>query len=352
MKQKSLLLSTLFLSAGILISANAYAADNTRNIIYVNKSVTTHIIMPENLKMVDISTSDIIGNQCADNMVRLKPVSSDSTSESDSETKNYSHGDFLGTITMVGERHVAQYDIIYESDPVKAMSMYRVDYEESMAYSNPEVSMPENEMARLAWAAYGSRRRFHNIRNSQYGILAEVYNIYSIGNYFFIDFCLKNETKVPYDISELRVKLSDKKETKSTNFQTVELTPSFVLNKSKSFKKGYRQVIVLEKLTFPNEKVLDIEIAENQISGRVITLSIRYEDILNADCFDMEKVTDYKEESVKSDNDSERELEKNYDRLMKENESLKTELTKTKTELQRVKTKLENFTRSIKNAIE
>ena len=41
--------------------------------IYVNSEVTTHIVMPENIKLVDISTPKIIGNQCADNMVRIKP---------------------------------------------------------------------------------------------------------------------------------------------------------------------------------------------------------------------------------------------------------------------------------------
>ena len=335
----------IILSLPLLFVSSVFAANPGRNVIQVNKQVTTHIVMPENLKMVDISTDDIAGNQCADNMVRIKPGSA-----GPSDDKDFGNGEFLGTITLIGERHVAQYDIVYQEDPSKAVSMYTVDYEESMSYNNPDISMPESEMARLAWAAYGSKRKFHNIRNSQYGLLAEVYNIYSVGNYFFIDFCLKNQTKVPYDISEMRLTLSDKKETKSTNYQMIELTPSFVLNKAKSFKKGFRQVIVLEKLTFPNDKILNIEIAENQISGRVISLPIRYEDILNADCFDMEKVNEAG--TVNSDSDYEITAQKNYDALMKENNSLKSELSKTKTELQSIKTKLENFTKSVKNALQ
>ena len=59
-----------------------------------------------------------------------------------------------------------------------------------------------------------------------------------------------------------------------------------MLNPVKKFKKNYRNVLVIEKLTFPDEKVLRLEISENQISGRVITLTIEYEDILNADGFD------------------------------------------------------------------
>ena len=38
-------------------------------------------------------------------------------------------------------------------------------------------------------------------------------------------------------------------------------------------------------LTFPNDKVLTIELSEKQISGRTISLSIDYEDVLCADSF-------------------------------------------------------------------
>lgn len=58
------------------------------------------------------------------------------------------------------------------------------------------------------------------------------------------------------------------------------------MNSTRKFKKSYRNVLVLPKLTFPEEKVLRLEISENQISGRVVVLTIEYEDILNADGFD------------------------------------------------------------------
>ena len=41
----------------------------------------------------------------------------------------------------------------------------------------------------------------------------------------------------------------------------------------------------LKKMTFPNDKVLTIELSEKQISGRTISLSIDYEDVLSADSF-------------------------------------------------------------------
>jgi mating contact stablization protein traN len=41
----------------------------------------------------------------------------------------------------------------------------------------------------------------------------------------------------------------------------------------------------VKKMTFPNDKLLTIEMTEKQISGRNISLNIDYEDILAADSF-------------------------------------------------------------------
>lgn len=257
--------------------------------IYVNSEVTTHIVMPENIKLVDISTTKIVGNQCTDNIVRIKPYL-----ESDSlqAVGSYKDNELLGTITLIGERHIAQYDILYTQSPGMAASIFEVPYNHTQSYINPEVSMPMAEMARYAWAVYSSNRKYNQIVTKAHGMKAVVNNIYAVGDYFFIDYSLQNKTKIPYDIEEIRVKLTDKKETKATNSQTIELSPVFTLNSSRKFKKNYRNVLVLPKLTFPDEKVLRLEISENQISGRVIVLTIEYEDILHADGFDSDILKD------------------------------------------------------------
>lgn len=274
MKTKILSIILFIFSLAVNVSANEK--------IRVNHEVTTHIVMPENIKLVDISTTKIIGNQCADNIVRIKPFMESDSIHSD----GYKENELLGTVTLIGERHIAQYDIVYTESPRYAASIYHVSYQHAESYINPEVSMPMSEMVRYAWAVYGSNRKYNQVVSRMHGMKAVVNNIYSIGDYFFIDYLLENKTKIAYDIEELRVKLTDKKEAKATNSQTIELTPVYSLNLAKKFKKHYRNVLVLPKLTFPDEKVLRLEISENQISGRLITLAIEYEDILHADGFD------------------------------------------------------------------
>jgi len=245
-----------------------------KHVIFVNEEVTTHVIMPENIKLVDMSTDKLVGNQCADNIVRLKP------------SGRMHDNELVGTITVIGERHLAQFDVVYAAGPVRANSIYHIQQDEMKRYKNPDVLMPESEMAAYAWAIYGSQPNYNNIHYTANGIRAVVNNIYTVNDFYFIDYSLYNRTKIKYDIDEVRIKLTDKKEAKATNSQTIELTPAYSLNSAHSFKKAYRNVIVLPKLTFPDEKLLRIEISERQISGRVIYIPIEYEDILNADGID------------------------------------------------------------------
>ena len=100
----------LFILCVLCFVGNASANER----IYVNSGVTTHIVMPENIKLVDISTPKIIGNQCADNIVRIKPFQeNDSTS-----ICSYKEDELLGTLTLIGERHIAQYDAYVGNGPL------------------------------------------------------------------------------------------------------------------------------------------------------------------------------------------------------------------------------------------
>ena len=261
--------------AFVVMSINsANAQDKVLSTLYVNKDVTTHLIMPETIKLVDISTDHVVGNQVNDNIVRIKP----DTIMADGET--------AAVVTVIGERHIAQYKLVYSVLPNIVHTRFTIPYCDTQEYQNPDVQMSVAEMSRYAIRMFNAKRSVQNIHSKKDKMKAWVNHICSAGDYFFIDFSLENKTKIPYDISEIRVKLEDKKQKKATNYQSIELTPEYMLNWNKHFKKRYRNVLVIKKLTFPEAKVLKLEISENQISGRTIELNINYDDVLKADCFD------------------------------------------------------------------
>ena len=264
-------------AAFVALSTNSVLAQDTTvflKTIYVNKDVTTHLIMPETIKLVDISTGYVVGNQVNDNIVRIKP----DTILADGET--------AAIATVIGERHIAQYKLVYKSQTGFVHTRFEIPYCDTQEYTNPDVQMSVGEMSRYAIRMFNAKRTVGNIHSKKDKMKAWVNHICSAGDYFFIDFSLENKTKILYDISEIRVKLEDKKQKKATNYQSIELTPEYMLNWNKHFKKRYRNVLVVKKLTFPEAKVLKIEVSENQISGRTIELNINYDDVLKADCFD------------------------------------------------------------------
>ena len=242
----------------------------------VNENVTTVITASEPVRFVDISTDAVVGDQPINNTIRLKPKEGADV---------HADGDVLAIVTIVTERYRTQYALIYTTRLTEAVTDKQIQPEEKIAYHNPSVSMSTEEMTKYARKIWNSPARIRNVSTKQHRMTMRLNNIYSVGEYFFLDFSVENRAKIRFDIDELRVKLCDKKQSKATNVQMVELTPAMVLDQSRAFKYGYRNVIVLKKMTFPNDKILSIEISEKQISGRTITLNIDYEDVLYADSF-------------------------------------------------------------------
>lgn len=242
----------------------------------VNENVTTVITASEPIRFVDISTDHVVGDQPINNTIRLKPKEGADVHED---------GDIIAIVTVVTERYRSQYALIYTTRLTEAVTDKQIQTEERIPYHNPSVTMSTEDMTQFARKIWNSPARIRNVATKQHRMTMRLNNIYSVGEYFFLDFSIENRTNIRFNIDEIRVKLCDKKQSKATNVQMIELTPAMILDESKRFSKGYRNVIVLKKMTFPNDKILSIEISEKQISGRNITLNIDYEDVLYADSF-------------------------------------------------------------------
>ena len=270
------IVTAFLLAAGLLGARNAQAQRTYEEMeqLTVNEQITTIITASEPVRFVDISTDKVVGDQPLDNIIRLKP-----------KEAGHEDGEVLAVVTIVTERYRSQYALVYTTRMKEAVTDKEILLQEREAYNNPAVSMSTADMTRYARRIWNSPAKIRNVATKAHRMVMRLNNIYSVGDYFFIDFSIENKTNIRFDIDEIRVKLADKKLAKATNAQTIELTPSLVLEPGKAFKHGYRNVIVVRKMTFPNDKLLTIEMTEKQISGRNISLDIDYEDVLSADSF-------------------------------------------------------------------
>lgn len=260
------------------VFANSMAQNTITDmeLLTVNENVTTVITASEPIRFVDISTDRVVGDQPIENTLRLKPK------------EQAEDGELLGIVSIITERYRTQYGLVYTKCLQEAVSDKEITLEERHPYHNPAVSMSTEDMYAYAHQVWMSPAKFRDVSYSRHRMDIRLNNVYSIGDYFFIDYSVSNGTNIPFDIDEIRIKLQDKKIARATNTQSIEIKPVLFLERSTSFKKDYRNVIVVRKMTFPNDKVLTIEMSEAQISGRTLRLDIDYEDVLSADSFNSE----------------------------------------------------------------
>ena len=243
--------------------------------IYISENISLHFISPEPITYADISTSGIVGDLPVKNILRLKIKTDSMTLEAG----------YIGVVTIIGESFIAQYNLRYADvlHPVIS-SQVQILPEQMRPLDVPGISLTEQEMKGYALAILKHHSRSGR-KASAYGLKARLNHVYTIGDDIFLDLTYENETNLAYDIDELRFKIEDKKINKATNVQSIEIKPVWQLYPLSSFKKTFRNIYVLKKITFPENKVLNIELTEKQISGRTLTLQIKYRDILKADTF-------------------------------------------------------------------
>lgn len=263
----------LFVGAASFAPASAQSTIDNLETLTVNENVTTVITASEPIRFVDISTDKVAGDQPIENTLRLKPK----------DGEHYD-GETLAVITVVTERYRTQYSLVYSSSFADAVTDKEITLAERTPYTNPAVSMSTEEMCQYARTVWISEPRIRK-STKRHKMKMCLNNIYAVGDYFFIDYSLFNSSNIRFEVDEVRISLNDKKVHKATTTQSIELKPEMVVGAFPSFLKGCRSVIVLKKLTFPDDKVLTIEVSEKQISGRSISLSINYKDILSADSF-------------------------------------------------------------------
>ncbi len=241
--------------------------------IAISRDISLHFISPEPIQYVDISTHAIAGDLPLKNVLRLKIIP-DSAAQFEGAS----------ILTIVGESFIAQYNLRYtEGQSFAIPSMVNILPEHTRPLDVPGISLTSKEMQdfamRILREPAGSTLR----KAKAFGLQAKLNHVYTAGDHIFLDITYYNQTNLPYQIDEQRFKIEDKKITKATNVQSVEIKPVWQLYPNSTFKKQYRNVYVLQKSTFPGNKVLNIELTEKQVSGRVLILQMKYKDILNAD---------------------------------------------------------------------
>jgi conjugative transposon TraN protein len=266
----------LNLSALLLLVSNVFAQKLSLPEINISRGNTLHIVSPEKIQYVDISSNAIAGDLPLKNVLRLKLVA-------DSLKKiNWTDG-FV--VTIAAESFIAQYRLNYVWTGSLNAVPTQVDIlpEHTKPLEVPGIPLTSVNLKRIASNLISQKTDRPVEKTKGYDLRSALNHIYSLGDYIFLDVSFENRSNLPFDIDQIRFKIEDQKITKATNIQSVEINPEFILHQKPSFKRHYRNVFVFKKFSYPGNKLLHLSLTEKQISGRTLDLAISYKDVLDAD---------------------------------------------------------------------
>ncbi|SEG06895.1 Bacteroides conjugative transposon TraN protein [Halpernia humi] len=283
---KNLICGLFFLSTATIFAQTEIAEKRVTDLtnLEISKGISLHIISPEPIQFVDLSTNNLTGDLPAENIARIK-ITDVSDIDSIATKKNIDINN-LGVITIVCQSFMAQYKVNYLDFERKAVTNIQIQPEDMQPLEYPKLAFSSTELQKFSLDILRKKIVGKPIREvKNFKLRMQINNVYVVNDYIFLDMTFLNSTNLGYDIDAIKFSVEDKKIYKATNNQSIALDPVYQLYRQKEFKKNYRNIYVFKKFTYPNSKVMKIRLLEEQLSGRAIEMKVKYSDILNADTF-------------------------------------------------------------------
>ena len=282
----NLICSLFFLSTATSFAQTEIAEKRVTDLtnLEISKGISLHIISPEPIQFVDLSTNNLTGDLPAENIARIK-ITDVLESDSSAIKKNIDITN-LGVITIVCQSFMAQYKINYLDFERKAVTNIQIQPEDMQPLEYPKLAFSSTELQKFSLDILRKKmvgKPIREVKNLK--LKMQINNVYVVNDYIFLDMTFLNSTNLGYDIDAIKFSVEDKKIYKATNNQSIALEPVYQLYRQKEFKKNYRNIYVFKKFTYPNSKVMKIRLMEEQLFGRAIDMTVKYSDILNADTF-------------------------------------------------------------------
>lgn len=241
---------------------------------------TTHIISPEPILYVDISSPYVLGDLPEKHIFRLKPnINTANPLHSINQDENF-------TVTIVTETFVTVYKLSFnDKNSLDQSTAYvlTIDPVKSIQLNNYN-KLSHQDYDRLAYRAMSNKRKIFNVHTKENGMELWLNNIYVIGDLMLFDLGAKNHTNVQYNINDVDFKLTDKYSVSATVSQEIDIKPIYQFSKDVNsvIENKWHNYYIFRKFTYPSQKTLEIKMSENQISGRPISIQVDYNQILES----------------------------------------------------------------------
>jgi conjugative transposon TraN protein len=264
---KLLMMNSLF-----FMSVSVFAQQTYRNnfstiesdSLLVAYSKTTNIIFPFAIKSVDKGSQDILVQKAKglENILQIKAAQ-----------KGFFQTN-LTVITADGKLYsfVLNYD---EESPQLNLSLNKEKAGVPEVYFSDEVRN-EQDVQEYSKLAFYDKNKLRREKESNHDISFSLNGIFIRDEVMYYRIKITNNSKINYDIDQLRFFIRDTKKVKRTASQEIEITPIYILNNVVNIDSDAENTFVfaLPKFTIPEKKYLAIQLME-QNGGRHVELHVK-----------------------------------------------------------------------------
>ena len=249
----------------------------------VTFSKTVHVIFPAPIRYVDLGSADLLAAKAdgTENVLRVKAALRDFSRESN-----------LSVITEDGNYYT--FNVKYADEPVK-LSVEMTDF----LHDGEAVNRPNNALAiymrelgqespllvKLIMQSIhkNNDREIKHIGSKRFGIQHTLKGVYTHNGLLYFHLQLKNSSNVPFNVDYLTFKIVDKKVAKRTAIQEQAIFPLRAHNNLMVIggNRTERMVFTLPKFTIPDDKMLVVELNEQQ-GGRHQRFTVDNADLVRA----------------------------------------------------------------------
>lgn len=244
---------------------------------------TVHLIFPSAIRYVDLGSADLLAAKAdgTENVLRVKAALRDFSRESN-----------LSVITEDGAYYT--FNVKYADEPVK-LSIEMTDF----LHDGEAVNRPNNALAiymrelgqespllvkLIMQSIYKNNdREIKHIGSKRFGIQHTLKGIYTHNGLLYFHLQLKNSSNVPFNVDYITFKIVDRKIARRTAIQEQVIWPLRAYNNLTVIggRRTGRTVFALEKFTIPDDKMLVVELNE-QNGGRHQRFEVDNADLVRA----------------------------------------------------------------------
>lgn len=240
--------------------------------LHIGYSKTTSIVFPYAIKSIDKGSPDVL-------MQKAKGVENILLVKAAKENFNQTN---LTVVTADNRLYV--FVLNYgESCPdlnIKADNTAVVSGNILFSIENDNQKKTEQ----YAGLALSKKKKLEGLKRSRFEMKLNVTGIFIHQDILYFRLLLGNNSKINYEIDQLRFFIRDRKKSKRTASQEIEVIPMYSTSASSVIpdKSEVNIVYAVSKFTIPEKKYLTIQLIEKN-GGRHIEIDVKNNDLINLD---------------------------------------------------------------------